>query len=257
MAEAGLSLGWSDFKAEVGHYLGWGRTSGNWSANQITELEAIVHSGLRQFYSHPPIPTAMNHQWSFLHPFTTISTVADDYDQTLPDSFGGIEGNITYAVNDGYRPIQLVGATQILTQRSKGEVTGRPIYAAVRPRAGTGTTGQRFEILWWPTPNAVYVLTYRYTALQDQMSTTYPYPLGGQMHSETILQSCRAEAERRFNDMRGPEYARFLELLDTSIRFDAKQAPETLGYMGDGSDRRGRQAVFEDRQVQYNGQVSE
>lgn len=257
MAEAGLSLGYSDFLAEIGHYLGWGRTSGNWSANQTTELASILKSGLRQFYNHPPIPNGpTNHRWSFLHPVTTISTVADDYDQTLPDNFGGIEGNITYAVNDGFQDIVIIGEQQIRSMRQGGDVSGRPICAAVRPRAGTGTTGQRFEILWWPVPNAVYVLSYRYTALQDAPSAASPYPLGGAMHSETILQSAKAEAERRFNDMRGPEYARFMEMLAASIAYDARQAPETLGYMGDKSDRKGRRPIAEDRTAYYNGQVS-
>jgi hypothetical protein len=71
--EAGLPLGWSDFKAEVGFYLGYGRTAGNWSSAQSSEIEDIVNSGVRKVYYPPAVSDeTIGHEWSWLRPTTTL-----------------------------------------------------------------------------------------------------------------------------------------------------------------------------------------
>lgn len=74
MAESGLSIGFSDLQSETGFFLGYGRTSGDWSVAQASEIEGIVHSGVRRVY----FPAAVNedtvgYDWSWLKPTTTLS----------------------------------------------------------------------------------------------------------------------------------------------------------------------------------------
>lgn len=59
---------------------------------------------------------------------------------------------------------------------------------------------------------------------------------GGQLHSETILQSCLAVAESRKEDTIGPQNQRWMERLRASISRDRVNGPAFGGYMGDASD---------------------
>lgn len=295
MAESSLSLGRADLLAEVAFYLGWGRTSANWTSDQSTRLQAILNAGLRQFYFTP------GHSWSFLHPVTTLTTAAaystgtiaitsgvvtlttgtwpswaasgvlvvsgnsysistrdsgsqvtlddtsitvasgtsyeinqQDYD--LPDSFGELESDVTFAMNQATWSIREVNEAQIRVKRQSGANTGRPCECAIRAKTTTGVTGQRYEIMFWPTPDAAYTLSYKYTVLTDALSSSFPYPYGGMSHAETILASCLDVAERKENNMpQGPESLNYQKRLAASISHDLRKAPKFLGYNGDPS----------------------
>lgn len=238
MAEPTLSLGFPDLQKEVGDFLGFGPTSGNWSAAKTDIIERIIQSGIRQFYFPPSLGGGMpSHNWRFLKPVTTLATVASTDTYTLPDSFGRMEGNLTFASADNaYTAIKLVGEGVIRNlQQRNTSATGKPRYAAVRPKASTGSTGQRFEILLWPTPDAVYTLTYKYAALLDKITASLPYPVGGMPHAETILESCLAVAEMRKDDEKGLHWTQFMERLAASVEYDKQINAEFFGYNGDGS----------------------
>ena len=77
MAESSLSIGWSDLKAEVGFFIGYGRSSANWSAAMITEIESLVQSGIRLVYYPPAVSEQVNgYEWSWLRPTTTLDIYA-------------------------------------------------------------------------------------------------------------------------------------------------------------------------------------
>lgn len=239
MAEAGLSLGLPDFRTAVLIFLGLNRTFASASANEQTDVDAIIQSGVRQFYYPPQIDfqgrPGYQHRWSFLYPTTTVATVADDFDTTLPDDFGGIIGDFYYAANQGFGPCRVVNPNTVNYERQFTNSTGRPRIAGIRPRSSTGSTGQRFEVLFFPTPDSAYTLTYRYQALLGTLTASLPYPVGGSQHSETVLESCLAVAEHRMDDERGLHYELFMERLRASIEQDLAQQPRYLGYNGDNS----------------------
>lgn len=69
MAESTLSVTYADLKESVAHYLGYGRTSGNWTTRQTTNINDSVNRGLNEFYNHAMTPgMAVPHKWSFLNP---------------------------------------------------------------------------------------------------------------------------------------------------------------------------------------------
>lgn len=80
MTESTLSLSYRDIQTEVGGFLGYGRTYTSWTSDQVSFVDAIIQTGLRNFYfpvrgfSDAPV-----HEWSFLKPVTTLDTV-EDYD---------------------------------------------------------------------------------------------------------------------------------------------------------------------------------
>lgn len=258
MAEPTLSLSFTDFRSRTARYLGWSPDSADWSSDETSRLDEIVQSGYRQFLNPPVLPNVPKHRWSFLRPVTTLAMSANIYAYTLPDDFGGIEGTFRFAATDNrLGPIQIVGEGQIRALREGNTTTGAPQYAAIRPvnTTTTQTTGQRFEAIFWPTPDAAaYTLGYRYTALVNKLSTSLPYPLGGMRHGETILASCLAVAELEENDEgEGPMHRRFVSLLIGSIEMDRQGfEQEFYGYNADRSDGRRMNGRI-DGGVTYNG----
>jgi hypothetical protein len=230
MSESTLSMGYPDYRKLIGRFLGYGGTSTNWSADQIDEIQFVMDSGLRRFYTA--------YDWRFLKPVTTQATVASTYNYTLPDAFGFMIGDLTYATTDsGWDRIRLVEEMEIRRLRqTPTNTTGRPRLAAVRPLTTTGSTGQRFELIFYPTPDAVYTLTYQYRALPYQITASLPYPFGGEMHAETILEAMLAVAEERHDDEKGIHNQTYLTMLQQSILMDQQQGAEFFGYNGDFSD---------------------
>ena len=69
MAESGLSLGYTELSQRVGFYLGYGRTTLNWSAGQLVEINEVVQSGVRRVYYPPAVQGVQpGFEWSFLRP---------------------------------------------------------------------------------------------------------------------------------------------------------------------------------------------
>jgi len=256
--ESTLSIAYGDLLSEVGHFLGYGRDATAWTQDQTDDADAAVQSGVRQFYFPPPIAAGQTpHTWSFMRPVTTLEITADDYEYDLPDAFGAILEPMTFEPDNAWEAIRIVGEAQIRSLRQTGSTaTTRPKYAAIRPKAFTGAAGQRFEIIFHPTPDATYTLTYAYTALVNQLTAQYPYPLGGMAHGETILESCLAIAEERMNDgERGLHHTKFLERLAASVVRDAEaMRQEFFGYNGDASGEDTSFRPFRAARVTVGGQ---
>jgi hypothetical protein len=108
---------------------------------------------------------------------------------------------------------------------------------AIRPISSDGSNGQRFQLMLWPTPDAAYTVSYRYHALPAKLTASYPYPLGGEAHAETILASCLAVAEARQENNAGIHAANFMQRLQASIAYDKQiNTPDVAGYNRDASD---------------------
>lgn len=221
-----LALSYTDFKYEVASFLGY--NSASLTAAQQTQVDSIISSGLRQFY-YPP----SGHEWSFLKP--TVSFTADDADYDLPSGFARIVGGFTFPGGENYAPVKIVSEAEIRRLRQTSESTGRPQYAAIRPKAASGTAIQRFEALFWPGPDQDYTFSYSYVAIPTAISVSEPYPYGGMPHSETILESILSVAETRANDTSGLHMQRFLQLLSSSQALDQRTGPDSYGYMTETS----------------------
>jgi len=230
MAESTLSLDYDNLAVRVAEYLGYSRTSGDWSVAEAARIDEIVQDGYRQFLM------AGGHQWSFLEPTATLVTVADTADYDMPDDFGQLAAGFTFAANEAFIRVRVVPESRIRFWRQTDIGTSAPYYVAIRPKTTTGTTGQRFEALLHPTPGAVYNLTYSYRVLVNKLVTT-EYPYGAMNHADALLKSCLAVAELRDTDEQGPHAAQYADALAVSIRFDGQSQPHHLGYNGDGSDR--------------------
>ena len=159
----------------------------------------------------------------------------------MPDSFGYLIGEMTYATADnGFCAVQQVPEQEIRKlQQTATSTTGKPRFVSIRPTTTTGASGQRFQGTLWPTPDAVYTLTYQYHVLMDSISASYPYPYGGMAHAETILEACLSAAEQQLDDEAGLHTAEYEKRLVESIKYDMQMEPEFYGYNGDSSGERG------------------
>lgn len=238
---ADLALTFDGLRAEIGYFLGYGRDPDGWTSDQENNLNACVHAGYRQFLTPPPGGgRRASYQWTFLRPNLDVGLVADVRDYLLPAGFQWFEGDLSLVTSSYvYAPVKRrgVGELEQLRSQAGGSFTGTPYYAAVRPKSmeGGAGTGQRMELMLYPTPNTSYTLRGQAQMNPPALSKANPYPYGGPAHAETLKQSCLAAAERDIDDApQGGHMAAFMQCLAASIDADCRLRPSNLGYAGDG-----------------------
>lgn len=349
MAESTLTRTFPDLQKAVSIFLGYGSTIADLDADQLFQVNDSILSGLSNFY-FPVLPgdPPRHHEFSFLKPTRSITTVADKGDYDLPDDYGGIEGDITFEPFEGHGPIEVVPEATIRKLRHNPDATGFPARAAIRPKilnqrqvdtitltgtSGTstltinglpfvatfntdlsttvtdfiasfqaslassniavtgsgasiiltatsvdteistqisnttgdldgtvaetidGTVGQRFEMLLYPKPSAANILSFQMNILPEKLTGANPQIYGGAAHSETVLESCLAVAEERYDDtLNGLHKSKFVEKLFASVSLDSKMnRPENLGNNRDLSDFGRNERRSRVRSVTVNG----
>lgn len=260
MAESTLSLTRGDLRADIAGYLGFDRTVGNLSSAQAELVLKYFKDGLRQAYYPPPLPgKEQPYAFNFIRPIVSITTTADDGEQDLADDVHRIEGDLHIIDSTAsYPPIRMVGWGLVTHYRQGGTTTGTPRIASVRPTAPSTTTGTRWEIAWYPIPDAVYTIKGRYLALPGFPTDDTHQVFGGMLHGDMIKASCLACVEREAYDIdNGPQQQNFWRLLARSIAEDSKTQEQFLGTMmgprGRYSDGRCIGGYGDDHIVTLNG----
>jgi len=234
MPESSLSHTHSSLRKAIAHFLGYGRDSAKWTSTQEEDIDESLETGQRYFYTPPTLPGEENsHYWTFLRPVTTLTTVAAQSTYTLPDNYGNLLGTITFPENEYYAPIEIIPDDQ-LRNLKRNDLSTFPQYASIRPILNDGTNGQRFELELFPTPSEAWVLSYRYEILKDKMSSSNPYPDGGQAFAECLREACLAAAELIIDDEYGLHHARFMDLLRSCISRDRRN--NTTEFYGQNLD---------------------
>lgn len=233
MAESTLSEAYSSIRTKLGFYLGYGRDSGVWSQSSIDDIDQSIRAGLRYFYSPDIVgDNRYSHEWTFLQPIGTITTIVGTSKYTFPDNFGSIDGSFTYPEDQHYAPILIIPDDQLRNYKQT-DLSTFPSFATIRPTFDA-TIGQRFEVEFYPTPSQIWIFEYRYLIIPEMIDAANPFPHGGALYSECLMQSCMAAAEFLMDDERGIHWQRFTELLATCISRDKKNStPEHFGYNGD------------------------
>lgn len=235
MAESTLTYAFADFQAEVALFAGWDRTIANWTTDNTADFGYILKSGLRKAYYPPPIEAGKpRHEWSWLKPSTTLALANTDFDYDLPDDFSGVmlPDSVTFNDGDAKRRLEKITDSHLRALQSKSQQSGTPFYYALRPKAHAPTTGHRYELLVYPTPNGTMTLRYRYVAVPNTLDATNKYPYGGGAVSEMIMEAILAAAEEHLDqDSEGIHQKRFLELVTAAIRADDEQNETTEGVI--------------------------
>lgn len=241
-SESTLSITRSDIKTALGRYLPINRDPSKWSADAISDNNAIIKSGENGFYQPPVLPGEHSvHVWSFLEPILSLSITAGTADYTMAADFAGLIDpylSFTSADNQIFK-VEIVTVGEILKLRQQENLYSysQSLWAAETWTTGNQIGGQRKRLMLFPTPTTNGTLEGPYRSNPNAISDAAPYPLGGQPHAETLLESVLSAAELKLNDERGPHYARFMELMVASIAFDRKTGPRYLGYNRNKSHR--------------------
>jgi hypothetical protein len=168
-----LGLTREELRGEVGRFLGYGRDYSSYNDFQKDDVDSWIRRGLRQFYSPPPIPGATkSHEWNFLRPTKTLATVASTASYILPDEVGGLVGDLVFASEQAKPSVEILNYQRFLEAKITNPTrTGRPIYAAALPTAIEDGVSAAVPSSWtlefWPIPDKVYTLTYRYSEIQQ------------------------------------------------------------------------------------------
>lgn len=246
MAESTLSITRTEIKTALRRYLQYALT-GSLSTDQTTNVDQIIELGENMFYKGTRLPGEQTvHTWSFLTPKMTIAVTADDYSYTLADDFGGFFDNyLTYDTTDNAdHTLRLTSMEHLDELRSTGLTVSvdYPTFGAVNLRPRVQTTGQRFELLLYPTPAVDCTLYGKYYSNPNAISDAATYPLGGQPHGLTLLQACLAAAELYMNDgLEGIHMREFYRMMADSVALDrARTTPAYFGKNLDNSRFEGR-----------------
>jgi hypothetical protein len=150
----------------------------------------------------------------------------------LPDNFGRMVGTFHYPEVAYRHTISVIPASRLLDMRAYSNLSDDPIYCATRYKSDDGSGGQRQEVLFFPTPNKDWTLSYEYEAYNGALTTAFPYPLGGMQLAEVYLESCLSVAESRINDEIGIHTQQFTALLTDAVMRDRKRGAQRYGQMG-------------------------
>ena len=173
----------------------------------------------------------------------------------LPATFAGIEGTIAYDSffgTDPQRSDMTIEVTDITRLRDKFQYLDdrddKPLAAAIYTTgAGDSSTasGTGYRMQIYPIPDAAYRLRYQMINEPDSI-TGSEVPLGGQLHTETILASCLSVAEQVIIPNSPHRYREnYLARLRASVELDRQAyTSENLGYNGDPSDHKFTDANF-------------
>lgn len=256
--ESTLQAQYRDLTGDVGHFLGFGRGvafgDAVWTARQQANLDRCVKGGLRNFYH-------CGYEWSFLKPFASLTLAEGETVVRLPDDFGSATGRILLSSDDSTSwSIELGPVGRVYEWAARQvETTGTPIMVCQEPIKGTAATeGQRFQLRFYPISDRDYTVQLQYNLNPDYLSGSMPYAYGGAQHAETILSSCKAVAERDFDDMAdGPQQLEFMRRLQVSMELDKRQKPQSLGYNADRTEWRsaGRRGYGWPQAITYEGQT--
>lgn len=233
MAESTLTLVRSGLKTAVAAYLGGNRTYSSTSSETQSDIDRIVAIGQRQFYapSYRPVPNAplKVHVWSFLRASASISISSSTQTYDMPDAFSGFLSDELNFTSTKTWPVQLTWMEDLNAHiqdygTSITSAIPQVMLAALESKTSAlGTTGQRWTLKLWPTPNASATLTAQYRLSPDALGDDTYYPLGGELHADTLLESCLAAAEEHINDQLSSIHRdRFAELLNQSILLDQR-----------------------------------
>lgn len=221
MAESALTLGYQDFVEAVGYLLFGARTT--YDEGQTLVINRAIDSGYRTFLSA--------HEWRFLRPVGTLTAVAGSDTYALPDDFGSLLSGFDFSPDSGYPRAEVTNQGKVSSLLASSSSQGTPTYAVLRPLSMDGTSGQRYEVQLYPTPDKEYVMTYEYNMIASyRLRTETPFPVGGFDHGETIKEAMLMEAENSVEDSAGLHTAKYQARLAESIRIDGRNTPKTLGF---------------------------
>jgi len=226
---ATLQLTFSDLYQRVAEFLGLTTYSVAPTSTNLTMVKDIVYRGYRQFLIPINVSTGKLHRWSFLYKHDILKTTADKWIYELPPDFANEVLFFEHDTDTSYSRPTSKNYKDILRFRALSDSSSYPSCFAVRTGRYDKEVGQRYEVVFYETPNGVYTLPYCYIFDPIKPDTTTDYLVGGVRASEAILESCLAIAELQEDDTVGNHAAKAEELIQKLIRQDVPLLADSVG----------------------------
>lgn len=238
-SESDLTVTLDDLKNAVAVELGYGESYSDCGDGEKTVIDALIIRGQRRFYRPPPVRGKV-HQWSFMRPLFTFTTVAEQWEYPLPAEYAGFDGDVTRVDQDSlYSKLESTMESNIRRWRTQDDTSGEPRYFSIIAMAHDRTHGQRYQMMLYPTPSEAVELQFRMLINPQAITKFAPFPYGGTQYGEAILASCLAIAELSRDGVMGTRHADWMTQLDSAILLDQDvHEPDVLGLNLDGSIRR-------------------
>jgi len=219
-----LQLKFSELYDEVSRFLGTYGSSGA-SGTSLTNAKNIVHAGYRKFLD--------SHTWSFLRNTESLITMSGTYIYPMPDDFISLIGTFQFDDDDAFPPLEERPIDDVWDMRAVSTYSNYPEYFAIRPGKYTKETGQGWEVVFYPTPDAAYTLHFLYELYPPKLEGDNDIPIGYVDTSEALKACCLAEAEYSKDEVMGVQSQVAQQKLAPCIRRDLLRRPKSLGYNAD------------------------
>ncbi len=231
---SGLTMTRTKLLQQGGVFARMGRTIPT-DTEKLARLTDALDSTMRNtYYPDAILGEKWVHRWSFMRPLLKFTTVQGLGDYVLPPFVDGLEGDGSFESTFGWGPILIRGDQVIRRLRQSVTDTGPPRLAAVTPIKNSGQTQTRQLLMMEPKPDQAYDLTFRYNLSPDALTALNPYPPGGPLVAEALLQGMRAALDLSLNDRIGEHQVLFEQRLKAAILADRRvAAPEYLGRATD------------------------
>lgn len=229
---ANLCLTFSDVYNLVSEYLGFGSTP---TGTNLTKVKNIVHRGYRQFLNPVDGRTGRGYIWSFLKKESMLVTKEGVSEYELPSDFGCLWYGPKYDNDMHYPNPQPTSIETVRVWLSTDTSNNYPQLYSIVSDVYNPLIGQKYKIVFYPSPNSNYLLRYGYITEPPKLSNDTDIFAGGTRTSEAILETCLAVAEQQEDDIIGLHTQLSAKLINDLIRADVRQVPDSLGIMGSGN----------------------
>lgn len=187
---ADLKLTYENIYDKVGEFMGQSSPS----AAEIVKHKNITLRGYRRFLMPLDLSSGKVHRWKFLEKTTTLSTQEDKDTYKLPAGFSSFVTTFTHTTPTTWNPAQKP-LSFIYGRKSQTTGTGYPVYFALKDGDYDTINGQRYEVVFSPTPSGSFDYYYTYIFTPAAPVNDDDVFVGDAMVSEAIMQSAIAVAE--------------------------------------------------------------
>ena len=238
---ADLNLTFSELYTEIEKYLGT-YNSGSAAAGDVVDAKFIVNRAYSRYVSY--------FDWSFLYQYRTLETVDGTYVYELPTDFSYLTfPKMYFDGNDGYSPVTQRSTGQIIDARSESVYESFPIFFALQAGSYHKETGQGWEMMFYPTPNAKYHLKYFCKINPEKLVSDGDIPIGGADMSDCLLELSLAYAEAYKDERKAVHAETVKEILSPAKMMDNRRRTKSLGSLNTVS------GMFIDFEDTHNGDV--
>ncbi len=226
---------------KVAEYLGADVTN----SDDLATAKDIVYRGYMKFLMPVSPRDSEIYIWSWLRQPWKIAFEPNKWEYPVPKDFDRFFRKLEYDGNADGTVINLVSERSIMRNRTNLDFTTYPYSYAIRTAKFDKVVGSVKEMIVYPTPANRSVVNSTYVMTPDKPETTTDYFIGGPVESEAILQCCLAVAENQEDEKIGVETTKAVDMIQTLIRKDKGDAPDSVGPVRDSGMNQG--SIFDYR----------